>query len=145
MTTTDPAVAKAQRRGDFWKRRFEHMQTDRDRADKALAAAEQHAAALNAILDRVQQMATCWEQQLPETIRIPAVVNALRAALEMRSTAPPLDHRQILDRAVAHLRSIPVNCTALTGPVWYGQGWQDVIGELEEFADRVTDAAPTTP
>jgi hypothetical protein len=35
-----------------------------------------------AVVERVRQMADYWEQQLPEVIRTPAVVSALRAALE---------------------------------------------------------------
>jgi hypothetical protein len=37
---------------------------------------------LRAVVARVAQMANAWEQQLPEVIRTPAVVSALRAALE---------------------------------------------------------------
>ena len=35
-----------------------------------------------AVIERVRQMTNYWEQQLPEVIRTPAVVSALRAALE---------------------------------------------------------------
>ena len=38
---------------------------------------------LRAVVARVAQMADAWEQQLPEVIRTPAVVSALRAALEV--------------------------------------------------------------
>ena len=139
MTTPlDDPLGEAQRRGDFWKRRAERLEADRNRANKALAQAQQRATALDAVLDRLRQMTDHWEKQLPEVIRTPAVVSAIRAALEQADDAPPLDHRQILDRAVAHLRSIPVDCTALTGPVWYGQGWNGAINELEEYTDRVS-------
>jgi hypothetical protein len=37
---------------------------------------------LRAVVARIRQMADAWEQQLPEVIRTPAVVSALRAALE---------------------------------------------------------------
>ncbi|MFJ1830442.1 hypothetical protein [Streptomyces sp. NPDC088178] len=35
-----------------------------------------------AVIERVRQMADAWEQQLPDVIRTPAVVSALRAALD---------------------------------------------------------------
>ncbi|MET8585685.1 hypothetical protein ABZX39_33180 [Streptomyces collinus] len=51
--------------------------------------------------------------------------------------APLLDayRTEVLTKAVGRLRSIPVQCTALTGPVWYGTGWNDAITQLEEIAD----------
>lgn len=135
----DDTLEKAQQRGDFWKRMAERAQADRDRADKALAQAEQRGATLDVVLGRVRQMTDAWEQRLPESIATVAAVDAIRTALERADAAPPLDHRQQLDRAVAHLRSIPIGCTALTGPVWYGQGWQDAVSELEEYTDRIDD------
>ena len=33
------------------------------------------------------------------------------------------------------LDAVPVNCTALTGPVWYGQGWHDATHHLHDLAD----------
>lgn len=144
-TPLNDPLGEAQRRGDFWKRTAERLEADRDRANKALAQAQQRATALDAVVARVRQMADYWEQQLPEVIRTPAVVSAIRAALERADDAPPLDHRQILDRAVAHLRSIPVDCTALTGPVWYGEGWNGAINELEEYTDRLDAEGPSAP
>ena len=45
-------------------------------------------------------------------------------------------HRaEVLAKAVGRLRAIPVDCTALTGPVWYGDGWNSAITCLEEIAD----------
>ncbi|MFD8384321.1 hypothetical protein ACFV2X_38365 [Streptomyces sp. NPDC059679] len=143
MTTQDDQFDRAQRRGDFWKRMAERAEVDRDRADKALAQAEARANALEATLTRVRQMTDAWEQRLPQTIATATAVDALRTALERADNAPALDHRQQLDRAVAHLRSIPVTCTALTGPIWYGQGWNGAINELEEYADRVDGRVPS--
>ncbi|MFH8813049.1 hypothetical protein ACH4GZ_38620 [Streptomyces hygroscopicus] len=145
MTLNDDLLGKAQRRGDFWKHMAERAAADRDRADKALAQAEQRANALDAVLARVRQMADAWEQRLPETIATATAVDALRTALKHADGAPSLDHRQQLDRAVAHLRSIPVTCTALTGPAWYGQGWKSAIDELEEYADRVDHEVSSAP
>lgn len=135
---------KAQRRGDMWKRMHESAEGNRQRADKALAQAEQRARTLEAALNRVQQMVNAWEQQLPDTIRTATAVDAIRTTLERADTAPPLDHAQILDRAVLRLKSIPVQCTALTGPVWYGEGWKDAIRELEEYADQIRPATTVT-
>ncbi len=42
---------------------------------------------------------------------------------------------EVLAKAVGRLRAIPVTCTALTGPVWYGDGWNSVIRCLEDIAD----------
>ncbi|MFE7077909.1 hypothetical protein ACFU96_48365 [Streptomyces sp. NPDC057620] len=45
-------------------------------------------------------------------------------------------HRaEVLAKAIGRLRAIPVTCTALTGPVWYGDGWNSAITQLEEIAD----------
>lgn len=42
---------------------------------------------------------------------------------------------EVIAKAIGRLRAIPVNCTALTGPVWYGDGWKDAITCLEEIAE----------
>ncbi|MFD8234064.1 hypothetical protein ACFV20_19550 [Streptomyces sp. NPDC059696] len=42
---------------------------------------------------------------------------------------------EVLGKAIGRLRAIPVNCTALTGPVWYGNGWNSAITVLEEIAE----------
>ncbi|MFI2620480.1 hypothetical protein [Streptomyces sp. NPDC018584] len=143
MTDTD-ALDKAQRRGDFWKRMEETTRADRDRTTQALRQAEQRANALEIVLARIGQMTDAWGQRLPDTIATATAVDALRTALERADTAPPLDHRQILDRAIAHLRSMPIQCTALTGPLWYGSGWNDAITQFEEYAGYV-DPLPAPP
>ncbi|MGW4043005.1 hypothetical protein [Streptomyces sp. NPDC004721] len=45
---------------------------------------------------------------------------------------------EVLAKAIGRLRAIPVTCTALTGPVWYGTGWNDAITALEEIAEYQT-------
>lgn len=45
---------------------------------------------------------------------------------------------EVILKAVGRLRAIPVQCTALTGPVWYGTGWNEAITQLEEIADYQT-------
>lgn len=49
----------------------------------------QENARLRAVVTRVEQMADHWEQQLPEVIRTPAVVSAIRAALEPAAVSQP--------------------------------------------------------
>lgn len=41
------------------------------------------------------------------------------------------------------LAAVPLDCTALTGPVWYGQGWRDAVHHLHDLADGLMPA-PTT-
>ncbi|WP_416520067.1 hypothetical protein [Streptomyces achromogenes] len=53
---------------------------------------------------------------------------AFDAALERYRNA-------VILKAVGRLRAFPVQCTALTGPVWYGTGWNEAITQLEEIAD----------
>jgi hypothetical protein len=57
----------------------------RDALMAAHAALAAHAGRQQAALARIGQMADYWEQKLPEVIRTPAVVSALRAALEPTS------------------------------------------------------------
>ncbi|MFJ6729456.1 hypothetical protein ACIQPQ_31590 [Streptomyces sp. NPDC091281] len=42
---------------------------------------------------------------------------------------------EAIGHAIARLQAIPVDCTALTGPIWYGEGWKDCIRTLEDIAD----------
>lgn len=42
---------------------------------------------------------------------------------------------EAIAKAIGQLRAVPVQCTALRGPVWYGQGWADAITTLEEIAE----------
>lgn len=132
MTTPlDDPLGKAQRRGDFWKRMAERLEADRDRADKALAQALQRATALDAVVARVRQMTDCWEQQLPEVIRTPAVVSALRAALEHADanahTEAPIFRHCLYP---ACLREYDVaawmNGKEPARPSWSGKGWRQV-------------------
>lgn len=64
-----------------------------------------------------------------------ALDEAAQAELNRRLDA----HRtEVLVKAVGRLRAIPVTCTALTGPVWYGDGWNSAITVLEEIAGYQT-------
>lgn len=67
------------------------------------------------------------------------------ACIDTKTASEQLDayRTEVLRKAADRLRSIPVQCTALTGPVWYGEGWKDAITQLEEIADyqKPDDAA----
>jgi hypothetical protein len=59
---------------------------------------------LRAVVARIGQMTDYWEQHLPEVIRTPAVVSALRAAMEPATSAGPLplaDQTALRDRIAA--------------------------------------------
>lgn len=66
------AVERIRENGDF------HL--GQEMARRQLA--EKETARLRAVVARLRQMTDHWEQQLPEVIRTPAVVSAIRAALE---------------------------------------------------------------
>lgn len=40
-------------------------------------------------------------------------------------------------QAAEQLAAVPHEPTALTGPYWYGQGWDDVVHHLHDMADGV--------
>lgn len=42
------------------------------------------------------------------------------------------------------LDAVPIDCTALTGPVWYGQGWRGAVNHLRDLADGLMPAPSTT-
>lgn len=42
---------------------------------------------------------------------------------------------EAIGHAIARLHAVPVTCTALTGPAWYGSGWKDCITTLQDIAD----------
>ena len=65
---------------------------------------------------------------------VPRLAGAVLAVLP-----PPAERAAVLREAIARVRRIPVQCTGLTGPVWFGQGWKDAISEFEEIAERVAD------
>ena len=79
LTMTDPRVRPIDEYHDQMMAKAEA-----ERQKRAASAVERHEERdrLRAVVARVRQMADVWEQQLPEVIRTPAVVSALRAALE---------------------------------------------------------------
>lgn len=68
--------------------RVAHDTSNRSEAERA--AAEQRATQAGAAVARIRQMVDHWEQRLPETIRTPAVVSAIRAALDGVPAGGPL-------------------------------------------------------
>lgn len=87
----------------------------RDALMAAHAALAAHAGRQQAVLTRIGQMADHWEQQLPEVIRTPAVVSAIRAALERADTPaaapaagqPPADTGEEAREETVHARPGP--------------------------------------
>lgn len=59
-----------------------------------------------------------------------------------RAAAVSTDRLALLRAAIEQLRLVRVDCTALTGPVWYGEGWAAAIHQLEEIADRWPEPKP---
>lgn len=55
---------------------------------------------------------------------------------------PPVSSEQAetLRWAAKTLRGVPITATALTGTVWYGAGWEDAAGHLEDLADGEREA-----
>ncbi|MEV5184217.1 hypothetical protein AB0K88_31195 [Streptomyces werraensis] len=74
----------------------------------------QENAQLRAALARIRQMTDYWEQNLPEVIRTPAVVSALRAAMERAApaavsaaVAPPTNQTALRDRIAQAIEDAP--------------------------------------
>ncbi|MEV8354658.1 hypothetical protein ACFVTT_35445 [Streptomyces niveus] len=83
-------------------------------------------------------MAAAWDALLARIARLLVVPVNSAAYAELTAVFEP--HREairaeVLAKAIGRLRAVPVQCTALTGPVWYGQGWADAITTLEDIAD----------
>src|SRR5690606_9340163 len=113
-----------------------------DREETAEQAAEEAHAELkhaHAALARIRQMADHWEQHLPEVIRTPAVVSALRAALDRVSSAvvaPPTDQTAPSHRAGLRDR--------IDAAIWErqnpGRRWADCEYRWRADAEADTDA-----
>lgn len=56
---------------------------------------------------------------------------------------PPVSNDQAatLRWAAERLRGVPVDATALTGPVWYGAGWAGAADHLEGLADSAKESS----
>lgn len=55
--------------------------------------------------------------------------------VDRATTLVDAHRKEVLAKAVGRLRAIPVTCT---GPIWYGDGWNSAITQLEEIADYQT-------
>ena len=75
-----------------------------------------------------------WDSDMLEPDEYGEAADAVLAVLP-----EPVDRAAVLREAIARVRRIPVQCTGLTGPVWFGQGWKDAISEFEEIAERMAD------
>lgn len=134
-----------------------------DREETAEQAAEEARAELkhaHAALARIRQMADHWEQHLPEVIRTPAVVSALRAALDRVSSAvvaPPTDQTALRDRIADKLTADAYECDGKCGlserecydahPITFSAmagGTTHVDGSVTAIADAVLAVLPTT-
>jgi hypothetical protein len=51
---------------------------------------------------------------------------------------------QALHEYADRLDAAPLDCTALTGPYWYGQGWRDAVNHLRDLADGLMPAPQGT-
>ncbi|MEU3283250.1 hypothetical protein, partial [Streptomyces antibioticus] len=99
---------------------------------------------LRAVVARIGQMTDAWEQQLPEVIRTPAVVSALRAALEpaaVSAARPPATDQPALRNRIRRVLCERNGQAALWGtdmlePDEYGEIADAVLAVLPEPADR---------
>ncbi|MFF2123506.1 hypothetical protein ACFVXH_39880 [Kitasatospora sp. NPDC058184] len=48
-------------------------------------------------------------------------------------------------RAADLLEAVPHHPTALTGPYWYGQGWDEAVHHLRDLADGMSPRRPGRP
>lgn len=67
--------------------------------------------------------------------RIHAMFNLDESAERELDTRLDAYRTEVITKTVGRLRAVPVDCTALTGPVWYGDGWNAAITTFEEIAD----------
>lgn len=119
MNQTDPTAEAVQ----YWYDAAIERREERDRLRAALA--------------RIRQMADYWEQHLPETIRTPAVVSALRAALESApAAAPPSADRATVLREAAGIAKRNADAQFRVGETEMGRGARNVELALRRLADE---------
>jgi hypothetical protein len=103
-------------------------------AEQAALEAQQERDRLRAAVARLAQMADHWEQQLPEVIRTPAVVSAIRAVLEPAvSVVPPATNQTALLRAADFFHGLSLTGTAVTA--------REVEAELRRLAAEAPHTA----
>ncbi|MFE4356087.1 hypothetical protein [Kitasatospora sp. NPDC056800] len=92
-----------------------------------------------------------WREETETTRRARQAVHRLRALAEDAGPdpLPGVDLAAVVeefermraalaaswDRAAELLEAVPHHPTALTGPYWYGQGWDDAVHHLRDLAD----------
>lgn len=98
-----------------------------------------------------------WRQEMETTRLARNAVHDLRKALDAGAPTPDLsasdlaalveefDRMRAListswHRAADKLADTPHNATALTGPHWYVQGWDDAVRQLRDLADYMEPA-----
>lgn len=104
-----------------------------------------------------------WRQDLGTTRLSRLAIHALRKAQDAGQPAPDLPAEQLValvdefDRLRAtiaaswktladQLAAVPHNPTALTGPYWYGKGWDDAVHHIRDLADgHGADPRPAIP
>lgn len=90
-----------------------------------------------AVLVRIRQMADYWEQHLPEVIRTPAVVSAIRAALESAAVEFPADRTALRDRiAEAALAAVEAALGDTLLPAAREEALAGIVAVLPAPADR---------
>lgn len=124
-----------------------HTDTTRLRAAAALIrndAPHWHpvAAWLDATAAEADHHAAAGMGNCPTEVTQPHPLAVADAYLKRERAAPagtPAAVRSAVRDLIAAVRAVPVECTALTGPVWYGEGWTDAVNHLEETADAWPD------
>jgi hypothetical protein len=100
----------------------------------------------DAALARIRQMADYWEKNLPEVIRTPAVVSAIRAALERAEpvavSAPPAGRAAVLREAADKAEDV---AAALMGTdVECGNGAYEIVALLRRLAGEAQQDGKST-
>ncbi|MFE7524634.1 hypothetical protein ACFU7Y_02820 [Kitasatospora sp. NPDC057542] len=92
-----------------------------------------------------------WREEMETTHRARQAVHQLRVLAEEAGPdlLPGVDLDAVVEefermraalaaswyRAADLLEAVPHNPTALTGPYWYGEGWDDAVHHLRDLAD----------
>jgi hypothetical protein len=97
---------------------------------------------LRAVVARIGQMADAWEQQLPEVIRTPAVVSALRAALEPAAASavrvPATDRTALIADAIG-----PTMLLGLQDAELFDEPGRERIRDWIKWISETVAALPT--
>ncbi len=72
-------------------------------------------------------LASGGELELPPTEELAALLSEFDRMRALVATS--------WKQAADQLAAVPHNPTALTGPYWYGEGWDDAVRHLRDMAD----------